>query len=66
MKFSNEKFAIDADYEKTLLNKLDAFSQEVNPKKALHLTMVTSSGLAYNAHADIVQRELTADDLFIG
>ncbi|MDO4806923.1 MAG: hypothetical protein Q4A07_06720 [Coriobacteriales bacterium] len=47
-----------------LLNKLEAFEREVHPGKALHLTMVTADGLARNAHADIVQRELTLDELF--
>lgn len=64
MKYCNSEFTIDANYEKALLNKLDAFGQEVKPKKVLHLTMVTSHGLTRNAHADIVQHELTIDDLF--
>ena len=64
MKFANGEFAIDAEYEKALLNKLEAFEREARPNKALHLTMVTSHGLTRNVHADIVQRELTIDELF--
>lgn len=64
MKFSRGEFSIDAAYERALLNKLEAFGSEVGGRKALHLTMVTMEGVARNAHSDVVQREITAADLF--
>ena len=65
MKYAPAEFAISADYAKALSAKLEAFEREVKPRKALHLTMVTTEGVARNAHSDIVQREVVADDLFV-
>ena len=64
MKFARGPFAIDADYAAALTAKLDAFTREARPRKALHLTMITAEGVARNAHYDVVQREIIADDLF--
>ena len=64
MKYASEQFVISAEYAKALRAKLEAFEREVHPRKALHLTMVTMEGIARNAHSDIVQREVVADELF--
>ena len=64
MKYAPDKFAISADYAKTLHAKIEAFEREAHPRKALHLTMITMEGVARNAHSDIVQREVVADELF--
>lgn len=64
MKFTIEPFTIDAAYEKNLANKLSAFSKETSPKKALHLTLISASGLKANEHAGVVQNVLTGDVLF--
>lgn len=64
MKFSGEPFAIDRAYAQALQRKLTAFREETGTRKALHITMVTLSGLVHNAYWNDVQQELTADDLF--
>ena len=64
MKYSSKEFAIDKSYAQTLQNKLAAFQEETKTTKAIHVTMVTASGLAHNAYWNVVQNELTADDLF--
>jgi len=64
-KFSVGKFAITADYEKKLRNKLAVFAKETRSKKALHLTMVTTYGLERNKYAGLVASEVTLDDLFV-
>lgn len=64
MKFSQAEFAIDRAYDLALRNKLQAFAAETGTRKALHLTLVTTYGLARNQYAGIVQNELTLDDLF--
>lgn len=64
MKYVQGEFTIDASYAQVLQNKLETFMREVKPHKALHLTMITSNGIAHNAYFDMVQRELVADDLF--
>lgn len=63
-KFSNNEYAITADYEKVLRNKVNAFRSETKTRSALHLTMITTYGVAKNAHSSIVTSEVTMDDLF--
>lgn len=65
MKYSLEKFAIDAGYEEELLHKIESFREETRTGKALHLTMVTFSGLKQTSHKNEVVNELTGEDLFV-
>ncbi len=65
MKYSDNEFAIDASYEKELLNKVDVFKTETGTKKAVFITMVTANGLKHNSHRQIVMSEVTAEDLFV-
>lgn len=64
MKFSPEKFVIDAKMEEALMRKLAVFTAVSQTRKAVHLTMVTPFGLLANAHSGRVQSEVTLDDLF--
>lgn len=64
MKFTRDVYTIDAAYEKQLLHKVETFRSETETHKALHLTMVSASGLAQNSHSDVVQNIITGDDLF--
>lgn len=64
MKFSPDKFVIDAKMEEGLMRKLAVFSSVSRTRKAVHLTMVTPFGLLANAHSGRVQSEVTLDDLF--
>ena len=59
MKFAKGEYAIDAAYERALRNKLLAFEEEVRPRAAVHLTMVTLNGISHNAHFNaVVQSEV--------
>ncbi|MDY6322104.1 MAG: ATP-binding protein [Succinivibrio sp.] len=64
MKFSAQPYQIDAAYEKQLLAKIEAFRTQTGSKKALHLTLVSASGLIRNARANCVISEIDGDDLF--
>lgn len=66
MKFSESRYFVTADYEKNLLDKLDAFRNSKNhkPSHSLLLVMVTTMGLGNSAHNHIVNAELTLADLF--
>lgn len=64
MKFSTAKYAISADYEENLRNKINAFRIENKSTSALHLTMITTYGVKQNSHSGIVTSEVTLDDLF--
>lgn len=63
-KYTMAPFVIDAVYEESLRNKLNAFVNETSCKKALHLTFISANGLSYNSYAGIIQNEITGDDLF--
>ena len=64
MKFSQNEFVIDKDYDAVLRHKLSRFGASVSHRKAILLTMVTTYGVAHNAYWNRVQSEVIADDLF--
>lgn len=65
MKFSQNEFVIDKDYDAVLRHKLSRFGASVSHRKAIHLTMVTTYGVVHNAYWNRVQSEVVADDLFL-
>lgn len=64
MKHASNVFKIDKDYANNLQNKLDAYREISKDKRALHLVMVTTKGIAHNAYYNMIQSEVTMDDLF--
>lgn len=65
MKFVNDVFAIDKDYDALLRRKVSVFKQATKARKSVHLTMVTTYGLSRNAYFGNVQSEVVLDDLFV-
>lgn len=63
-KFSKDQFVISAEYERTLNRKCETFRAVTGTKDAIHLTMVTTEGVACNTHSGVVQSEVRLDDLF--
>jgi hypothetical protein len=64
MKFSMSEYLIDKDYDAALRNKLDAFRRLTDCTKSLQLTMITTFGIKRNKYSNIIQRQVTLDDLF--
>jgi len=64
MKYSKAEYAISKREESQLRNKIAVFEHETGARKAVHLTMVTTYGLAANSHSGIVQSEVSLDELF--
>lgn len=64
MKYTNGEFVIDADYERDLRNKVDAYQRETGTEDTILLTMITARGVKANSHSDCVQKSLVAEDLF--
>ena len=64
MKCTDKEFEISTKYRDDLINKLDTFIDEVNPKKAIHITLITSNGFKRNEYADIVQNIIDPEKLF--
>ena len=64
MKHSVKAFTIDKNYAQDLQNKLEAYQELSKDKRTLHLVMVTTNGVVHNSHYNMVQKEITMDDLF--
>ena len=64
MKHSTNVFTIDRDYATNLQNKLEAYQELSKDKRTLHLVMVTTNGVAHNNNYNLIQNEVTMDDLF--
>ena len=65
IKYANMPYAITKAYEEKLREKIEAFRQELTPRKAIHLLMLTTFGVQQNPYSGIVQNEVTLDDLFL-
>ncbi|MDR2486609.1 MAG: ATP-binding protein [Clostridiales Family XIII bacterium] len=65
MKFAEGQFSIDRKYDLALRDKREAFQQKTKTKKALHLTMVTTYGVAQNKYSQVFQSEVQMEDLFV-
>ena len=64
MKHSATVFTIDKEYAKELQNKFEAYQKLSKDKRTLHLVMVTTNGIARNSNYNMVQNEITLEDLF--
>ncbi len=64
MKFSENMFTIDRDYDEDLRNKISVFREVTKTKKTLHLVAVTTYGVRENMYSSRVQSEVVLDDFF--
>ena len=64
MKFSSGPYEIDRAYCSNLQHKVDVFARETGKKSPLHLTLVSPEGVKRNKYSEVIQAEITADDLF--
>jgi AAA+ ATPase superfamily predicted ATPase len=65
MKYSLHPYTINMKYDQDLQQKRMAFINETGTRSAIHITLVTTYGLAEKGHRASVQSEVTLDDLFI-
>jgi uncharacterized protein len=65
MKFSGEKYTIDATYAEQLQEKIRLFKEKTKTRKSIFVTMVTVFGLVENEYRySRVQNEIKLEDLF--
>lgn len=64
IKYSRDEFVIDKEYDRKLRNKVGTFCGVTKTKCAVHIAMITASGLAHNGYWGTVQAEVALDDLF--
>ena len=64
MKYTDGAFEVDkSEYEK-LMNRLNAFQKETNPKKAILMTLISANGLVRNKYASVFQNVIEGDQMF--
>ena len=64
MKHSANAFTIDKDYSDKLQNKIYAYKELSKDKNTVHLVMVTTNGVVHNSYYNLIQNEVTMNDLF--
>jgi hypothetical protein len=64
IKFARKQFVITKSYEENLQNKISSFKEETQTSKAVHLLMITTNGVKQNKYAEIVQKQLTLNNIY--
>lgn len=64
MKFYSNEFHITKSEDQKLRNRIEALKKEIPARKNIHLTIITSFGLAEGKYNGAVQKTITIDDLF--
>ena len=64
IKYTKHPYEISRDYAEQMERKKEVFAMETGARSALHLTMITTFGIAKKGYYSIVQSEITLDDLF--
>ncbi len=64
MKYTREPFSITAEYRGKILDNVAAYRREFKTRKAIHVALVSASGLRPNANSDVIQAEIRLEDLF--
>ena len=65
MKFASTPYTIEKDEADKLQIRIESLKETLTAKQTVHLTMVTTYGVAYRKHSGIVQKQVTMDDLFV-
>lgn len=64
MKFACAPYSISKEEEMRLRHRIEMLKGTLSPKQTVHLTMITTYGVAYGKHCGIVQKEVVMEDLF--
>lgn len=64
MKYTREPFYVDAEYEENVNNKRARFVQDTGTGKAVHLILISASGIDRSPYSDSFQKTITLDSLF--
>ena len=74
MKFTDDAFEVDkVEYGKLMnrlstfqkdMNRLSTFQKETQPRKAIHMTLVSANGFVNGKYASVFQNVITGEQLF--
>ena len=65
MKFVNDEYVIDKDYDQDIRRKISKFQSTTGTKKAIQLTFVTTYGVKLNMYSQRISSQVLLDDLFV-
>ena len=65
IKFSTEKYSIDKDYAERIRNRTALFRQKSKTRYGLANIFITMFGIVKGKNSGVVDREITADQLFV-
>ncbi|MGM9768233.1 MAG: ATP-binding protein [Candidatus Cryptobacteroides sp.] len=65
MKFSGTAYSLTKDEELKMMHRVEMLKATLSPKQAVHLTLVTTYGLAPGKYGGKIQEVITADALFL-
>ena len=63
-KFSKQEYSLTHEDEMSIANKVERVGEVSSKHKSIHVVLVTTFGVVNNAYIDVVQRVITAEDLF--
>lgn len=64
MKFLSKEYEPDLTDELAMRARIATLQEKLSPKQSIHLTLVTTIGLKYNAHSGVFQQVVKMGDLF--
>ncbi len=64
IKFSENEFIIDKEYDQVLRNKREVFRTATKTNKTIQIVMVTTYGVKPNKYSSLVSAQVVLDDLF--
>ena len=64
MKYTDGAFEVDKSEYGKLMTRLSTFQKETQPKKAIHMTLVSANGLLNGKYASVFQNVITGEQLF--
>ncbi len=65
IKFASGEYVVTKDEESKLRNRIETLKRTLSSRQTIHLTMITTYGVAYGKHSGIVQKQVRMDDLFL-
>ena len=63
MKFYNDEFRVTKEYDRKLARRLNLLQERLPKRKTVHMTLVTTEGLAQNEYRGAFQSVVTLEDL---
>ena len=64
VKYTKEKYTVDAAYNEVIQNKKSRFIQELQTSKAIHLVLISASDVNKNEYSEEFQKIILSDSLF--